>query len=93
MKGAFRSRHADRVVLVGSDDSGLATGRRLAAEGATVFTVGPFGELRSVGAFARRNLVARRGIEPPASGFSGLYNRGRTNANRLLTMSNPTLTA
>ena len=31
MKSAFRSKHADRVVLVRSDDSGLATGRRLAS--------------------------------------------------------------
>ena len=54
MKSAFRSKHADRVVLVPSDDSGLATGRRLAAEGASVFTVGPSGELRNVVAFARR---------------------------------------
>ena len=55
MKSAFRSKHADRVVLVRSDDSGLATGRRLLAEGATVFTVGPSGDLRNVVAFARRN--------------------------------------
>ena len=53
MKSSFRSKHADRVILVRSDDSGLATGRRLAAEGATVFAVGSSGELRSVEAFAR----------------------------------------
>ena len=46
MKTAFRSKYADRVVLVRSDDSGLATGRRLLAEGATVFTISPSGELR-----------------------------------------------
>lgn len=54
MKSAFRRKYADRVVLVRSDDSGLATGRRLLAEGATVFTIGPSGALRNVVAFARR---------------------------------------
>ena len=54
MRSAFRSKLADRVVLVRSDDSGLATGRRLVAEGATVFTMGPSGELCSVEADARR---------------------------------------
>ena len=39
MRSAFRSNLADRVVLVRSDDSGLATGRRLVAEGASVFTM------------------------------------------------------
>lgn len=55
MKNAFRSKHADRVVLVRSDDSGLASGRLLAADGATVLAVGPFGELRSVEALPRRD--------------------------------------
>ena len=44
MKIVCRSKHADRVVLVKSEDSGLVTGRRLAAEGATVYAVGLFGE-------------------------------------------------
>jgi len=55
MKSAFRSKHADRVVLVRSDDSGLAFGRLLAAEGATVVAVGSFGELRGVEALRRRD--------------------------------------
>lgn len=70
MKSASRSKHADRVVLVSDDDLGWAAGRRLAGEGATVYAVGPFGELRNVGAFAGRNLVARGGIEPPKREFS-----------------------
>ena len=61
MKSAIRSKHADRVVLVRSDDSGLAMGRGLLAEGASVFTVGPSGELRNVVAFARR--ICWRGAE------------------------------
>ena len=61
MRSAFRSKYADRVVLVRSDDCGLAAGRHLLAEGATVFTVGPSGDLRNVVAFARR--ICWRGAE------------------------------
>jgi NAD(P)-dependent dehydrogenase (short-subunit alcohol dehydrogenase family) len=59
MKSSFRSKHADMVVLVRSDVFGLATGRRLAAEGATVYAVEPIGELRRVGAFAKCELAER----------------------------------
>ena len=60
MKNAIERKHADRVVLVSSDDYGLATGRRLMAEGASVFAVGPFGELRSVGPVRSRKIGGER---------------------------------
>ena len=44
--------------------AGLAMGRHLMAEGASVFAVGPFGELRNFGAFAREKLAEREEAAP-----------------------------